>query len=617
MKGLLFIGIAFLCSSICHAQYLRTAIELDTNNNNQYKANLLWKLIGKTGEVNRDALVLAYADNPFFENLDEIIGHSFTGTYSSSDAAKIQLYPTGGISSGISVTNFVDGLAGFMIKRAKQELTLGFFTDLQKKIEECHLCKNIFPRTEELMKRVVDELENVDYYLGSMRESFIKDLEVLPTNLSGYLDTSAHVSIPGKIISKDLLSAAQLLLDDSTAFGIVRYLSSNSACINDARLSNLGPLNKIKFGNIGAGYKILDLVLKSFAISEREFVSGSELNRLRESGKTLDLFLGILYQTGKDIKFGTGKTFGQALKEFKLRGYTKKDKLIRHSTGFVNSAKAAVLSIKEFPEENRTYNDYYKVFAHSFDMLKSGVEIANMFHTSGNEAVNVLLALENTNEMLFDLRQKRYTSSLLNMIEILDVVVGKEFKGRKVVLRYGGFIAAIAEAKTPEQYSNAIENFALPVGSSRIKKKSKFSVMLSSYAGGAYSREVFYNETTTGIDVARITGPIGISADIGISDKNQYLGFTVSLIDIGAVLSYKINGDADVLPELDLKNIVAPGFLVNWGMGKHFPHTLSLGAVLGPHLRGFGESGMGEYGKVWSFRVGYMLDMPLTSIYVR
>ena len=60
---------------------------------------------------------------------------------------------------------------------------------------------------------------------------------------------------------------------------------------------------------------------------------------------------------------------------------------------------------------------------------------------------------------------------------------------RDYLFKYGSFMAAMVLSKSSSDVENTIEAFALPAGSSRIKRESVFNVALNGYAGLYYGHE--------------------------------------------------------------------------------------------------------------------------------
>ncbi|MFM9949731.1 MAG: hypothetical protein ACKV1O_17475 [Saprospiraceae bacterium] len=181
--------------------------------------------------------------------------------------------------------------------------------------------------------------------------------------------------------------------------------------------------------------------------------------------------------------------------------------------------------------------------------------------------------------------------------EIPSTVSNKE--ALRKILRYGTFMANIVEAESSEEAKKAIEAIALPPGSYSIKRQSKFSVALNGYVGifggGEYIRNANNNSLSNNFG---ITAPVGFSFSWGnIWSKKMRpwsLGFSVPIIDLGAVASYRFSNPdkdnaAETVPTIQLKHLVAPGLFLEVGIGGT-PLTFGVGSQVGPRLRGIRNS---------------------------
>ena len=113
--------------------------------------------------------------NPFFK---DIIAKDY------KPEASLRGQKTGIVSSAIStvggldVTNIADGLAKFMVERAKEELNVAFFSRFQEELlnDKYEDLRLLFPQTYNLLKMMGTEIYKFDAYLSVLREAFQQDL---------------------------------------------------------------------------------------------------------------------------------------------------------------------------------------------------------------------------------------------------------------------------------------------------------------------------------------------------------------------------------------------------------------------------------------------------------
>ena len=203
------------------------------------------------------------------------------------------------------------------------------------------------------------------------------------------------------------------------------------------------------------------------------------------------------------------------------------------------------------------------------------------------------------------------------------------------LLQYGTFMAAIVQAKTSDDVQGAIEAFALPSGSSRIKRESAFNVSLNAYTGLYTGHEVIKGISNSHtINTYGVAAPIGVAISIGGKKFLGFIGndkarhwsysFFVSLVDLGAITAFRFNDTLTAkVPTIQLKDIVSPGTFISIGIPK-CPLSVNFGAQLGPNLRKVYSADSDATQKndyanqsYWRFSVGLLVDIPLLNFYTR
>ncbi|MCC6727056.1 MAG: hypothetical protein IT258_21315, partial [Saprospiraceae bacterium] len=226
-------------------------------------------------------------------------------------------------------------------------------------------------------------------------------------------------------------------------------------------------------------------------------------------------------------------------------------------------------------------------------------------------------------DLELNVRQHHYTLAVTNLTRILTELLNKDdFKFKKDFLRHVNFMAAVAEAKDAKEVAAAIDMFALPPGSSRMKKQSKWSISLNSYGGLGYGRENDFDATVEeaikGKNVLAPSAPLGIDLNKGLGNKGS-LSLYAQVIDVGAVFAYRFSDETSAIPELKFQNIVAPGGYLIYGFGNNIPASLGIGAQLGPNLRKI-DPGLGlneTMTNAWRFGFILSVDIPITHFYTK
>lgn len=214
--------------------------------------------------------------------------------------------------------------------------------------------------------------------------------------------------------------------------------------------------------------------------------------------------------------------------------------------------------------------------------------------------------------------------------------------------KYGAFIEGIANAKDAAEMKKVIATVILPSGSFLKKRTSPFSITITAHPGIFFGRERISNLEDTTQDngnqppvditgngngetdkskpriwgnVGGFTAPIGIEFCKGSKNQNCLIssyGLFLSVIDLGAVVSYRLTKSSDEyngMPDkITFKQIFAPGASLNFGF-KNSPITLRLGVQYTPELRKIREEEIiVNENKSWRFFLGLSWDIPLLSI---
>jgi hypothetical protein len=190
---------------------------------------------------------------------------------------------------------------------------------------------------------------------------------------------------------------------------------------------------------------------------------------------------------------------------------------------------------------------------------------------------------------------------------------------RQKILKYGFFMASVAEAETSDQVAAAIDAVVLPPGSSVVKKQSRWSAALNAYTGLAGGQERLLDVGLNPSGFAAVAAPVGITVSKGLGNAGS-LSLLVPVIDIGALVAFRFEDDqTDLLPKLAWSNIVAPGAYIAYGFFNNIPVSVGLGAQIGPNLRSINPAlpTAAETAKGWRWGGFISVDIPLFNLYSR
>lgn len=216
--------------------------------------------------------------------------------------------------------------------------------------------------------------------------------------------------------------------------------------------------------------------------------------------------------------------------------------------------------------------------------------------------------------------------------------------------KYGAFMATMVQAKSPDDVEKAIEAFALPTGSARIKRESPFNVSLNAYTGLFAGYEKINGvDNNWKLNSYGVTAPIGISISRGhsifflgtgkdgwISGKKGWsTSLFISMIDIGALAAFRFKNDTTIIkpnitqdtltisqaPAIQLKNIISPGVFLSIGIPK-CPLSVNFGVQMGANLRKVTSTdNMSKLNfsdnVYWRYSISLCVDIPIFNFYTK
>jgi hypothetical protein len=576
---------------------------------------LLVKYYPESGETRNDVLE-AYAENPFL-SLD--VPERLSGpasddamAFRSIDAANDK--SGDGAATGISVTALADGIARFLVKRTKQELSNAYLEEFRDAMTKQTLLQNLFPATSSVLDGLPQNVFNFNAYLQSLRETFIIDLRNLPFNTENYFTQEGQVLIKNeqlRIYLPDLLHVAGMLTENEPPQAVMAYLAEEASFQFEP-----GVKQQIK-----GFFKTLQLFSETLkAPDNAEWVAVKDFREVWRNRLARNFYLAVAWQKGRNIALSPTLTLGEAFTESTAPKVYK-------SLDAILLAGSRLKSIRQQLDEDLSTGRDSALYGSWFNFLQTSVDILDVTHALAESLMpadsaalkEMQLATRvvgDVGKITLDVKRKNYSSALVHTGALVGQVFGQEALAEQL-FRYGAFIAALAECRTSEQVANVIEVFALPPGSAAIKKKNPFTVGVNAYVGLNPSLEFLDDMEDTSLRFN-----FGINAPVGMAlnwktDKAGSKTLYFSVIDVGALTAYRFGDDeTDNLPDLKWSNIIAPGIHYIYGFpGK--PLSFGIGIQRGPNLRKINSETLPEVSKIGGWRVGvfFAVDIPVFSFY--
>jgi hypothetical protein len=547
----------------------------------------------------------AFADNPFISIAGTVQDHPLREL---TTRARVAVEKNLGSTANMNISNVADGLAKFLVKRTKQELTTTFFEKFSDALENEKDLQEIFPSTYAILKVLGSEVYNYQVYLSSLREAFEFDFENFFSNSFNWTKSKQGVLI------RELKqpSHSKIYVGIKSAFYVGRELDRGEhpgSVLNSLTLL-YNPKTKNETDSIN--FSTLDVnlfpVLKTvnlFSQSVRSntganyWITEDEFNSFKNAD-FLRIYFGFLYQQlmQEPVRFQSGTSETILLSDLLKNIATQVNELqtiVQLFKRQTMSIERQIALIKEAPL--RKGSDYASVVR---DM--SGIILAagNSKLLSGTVVIKnsdlLTFYVEHVSALWAHIEAQSYTSAVFDAYVVFDSAFRKSPNKvtLKSFLKYGTFMAAVASATNSDDVEAAIEAVALPPGSASIKRKTKSNISLNAFVGLSPGYEWKSGSPDRGKATLAVAAPIGIAFSKGWYDdqvdQNKYkergsMSFFISLIDLGAVTAYRFNASNEAaLPELTLSNIFAPGLYCIYGLPRS-PVSVGLGAQMGPQLR--------------------------------
>jgi len=569
-------------------------------------------------------------DNNFFKDYFNpppkaamrVVATSFTQTINSISSS----------AGGLDVTNFADGIAKFMIARFKTELSAAFFDKFKDELNNPKFLElqTLFPETRKTLNTIDKDIYLYSNYLNTLRESFIKDMTNQYVNLQNLLNQQKYKDF----FNKEQSDLGPILY---TSFYIVNELSSGKhpgAVLADFKSKEMIHLNSTDVKeDIQGAIQSIQLISESFKSKSMTnyWVAADSVRDLVEDPIAFKIYLGLIYQQAKiaDITFHGGKTLISFL-DIVAENYDEKPDLINKYENFIESFIDKTQEVNEYIADLKAkkkseidYNDYYKLFNASLDLLEHsctfiylpyidlGYDVENKIKKVEG---NVLYFAKSTSDLYIDVRTKNYSSAIMNTLCILDtLLLDKSHENselRHSILKYGSFIATVAQAQNSDDVQNAIESAALPAGSYSIKQKTTGSIFVNGYLGYAFDISKYK------LYMNGMYAPIGISINIPFCKNHNAGAFTLfgSIIDVGGLAAYRLTNSTDTLKQIiKLQSIISPSIQVLYEIPKT-PFNICFGWRMTPSLYYSGDKTFTTIESKHVFNLSLLIDIPFFTI---
>ncbi|NCD70225.1 hypothetical protein [Mucilaginibacter agri] len=499
--------------------------------------------------------------------------------------------PQGGVNlsgfiSGVGntdVTTVVDGIAKFLVKRTKQELTVNFFQHFKEllnkpKYKDISL---LFPNTVQTLNSIDQDIYQYSNYINTLRSAFEQDFSLLLDNMPKVVNEgnfkdyfAKHTDVKYSALLS--LFVARELINDTHPGKIIETLPQ----VDVDSLSQPFP----------GAISTIQLFSKSLRArgSKQYWTTPDTLKMLISKDDpefiAAKFYLGFIYEKAKLISFGTANN---SLAEY-LKPVAASTDSIKKYIAYIqkfgqltHNVESSVLQIKNNTTNQEPDALYHRLFDNFADVLQQVYEVRALPYINKSVSfkpvmADYIMAFRKANDLAMDIAQKNYGSSATDAFALymqflqikqdqptiinsnkltianrtdtltapatpfkaLATVNSKgttstaDFANNQVAIqdgaiqvgaflsKYGNFMANMVKAKNSDDVEAAIDAIALPVGSASLKKHSPFSIALNAYVGPYLGAEKIKGvDDKYKANAYGITAPIGFSINFGLSPK--------------------------------------------------------------------------------------------------
>lgn len=526
----------------------------------------------------------------------------------------------------------VDALAQFLVQRTKEELTLAFFDQFRQDISASNEFITLLPKTNFLLQSQED-LFRIPSMGTVWVESFQSDIQNLLPNLERLILTDTAYQ---SLIHNPSVEAFRL------AYNLVELTSQGESPLNILAILQEEIANEYELDGLWEVLNLLNVIgneLQSCGNdTTEELLTSRDLRLMTNTEKKY--FTALLYHRHTNT-FGSLEQFNNFnFLEQLERDYKDFTTTIAQLADILNGLDQAGKNLYRNSYEQTTkdafQNDFNQVAKRAINLIEFGFRLkyfgnSNAYYQSKIYQVYYPLVL-NTINAVGHLQREEYGIFLLNVSQILEPIIqekiahnnGDEQEVIKVVknlLFYGGFMVDVISATEAQEIGAILQQYALPVGSYRMKRFSHFTLDINAYPGLYMGVEAGLQNTLKGNGVLGVTAPIGLAASWGKlpNRAGQSFSLFVPVIDIGAAFSYRWGNQAGGFPKnLSWRQVLSPGVHAVYGF-KNAPISLMLGAQFMPQLRSIDANTLSTetQSSVWHFGVSGVVDIPMFNLHLK
>lgn len=218
-----------------------------------------------------------------------------------------------------------------------------------------------------------------------------------------------------------------------------------------------------------------------------------------------------------------------------------------------------------------------------------------------------------------NVKKEKYFAALMNSLYAYEDVCAiylstdSTFETSKNFFTTVKIVGELTSADTDEEIAKVLNRYIFSSIDAYSKKELPFSININSYLGYYYGKEAD-KVTNQWTQNRGVFAPIGLEFSLGLN-KWGSLGIYIPILDIGAVMDFKLNNDStETVPDIRFENIISPGLYLVYGIPK-IPFTLGGGIQYSPQLGKVTLEGKTIEPRKLRWNVFIAFDLPLLNLF--
>lgn len=595
---------------------------------------------GNIGKLDIKALGSAIEKyNAFLENKRQQELATLQGGFKKDDYVAAAFLPLissiagGSFSMGPDQqTKIIDGITKYYAEEFRKAQLLTYMQTFKSTIGKYGEMQVLFPQTySKLLSADPSRFPDLG---NEYKDIFNSDLKMIPEHLIKHIDN--HTAKGNEKLEKSLqwLKEANLKKIKASKY----YQSFKfSADVGQKLINNYHPVDLFNF--LDDKYYSSDLILSSSKASEKIVLALHGLNLLQrnlldttkrettafknawinlQTLQALDTkeewtyFAGLLYQQDKAF---FNKFIWQTT-NVSLQNIT--DEQIKILKKRVYTILTALVELQDF-RSNLKDDNLRENFSTYMDLVNKAMLSANYFTeqeftTENYSKFNKLAGY--TMNVYDNARKKDYNNTFYYTLEILNELMGENDSYNEItnqIEQYSSFMTEVINTKNSDEVKECIKKYVAPPTSFMQKRELKWTLSITGQPGYFVGAETLSSKGQKTAFVSGITLPMGFEFTFKTKGNNS-IGLFAQLIDIGAVLNFRVDDQTSTLPDkIEFKQIFSPGIIGNYGF-KNSPITIGLGYQYSPQLRKVTEDGNELFPNGDRFLLRVTWDIPFINI---